>query len=127
MTSHRSGETEDNYIADLAVGLCTGQIKTGKYFLAIDWITTSTVLVSLLIRCRQTPIHIISYILYHILSSPTFSSHTLSIQVHLADLNVLPNTINYFVLKRNLVPKHHTLARATEHPNGWANKQTDKR
>lgn len=29
MTSHRSGETEDNYISDLAVGLCTGQIKTG--------------------------------------------------------------------------------------------------
>ncbi len=27
MTSHRSGETEDNYIADLAVGLCTGQIR----------------------------------------------------------------------------------------------------
>jgi enolase len=29
MTSHRSGETEDAYIADLAVGLSTGQIKTG--------------------------------------------------------------------------------------------------
>ncbi|KAI9909341.1 hypothetical protein PsorP6_014561 [Peronosclerospora sorghi] len=29
MTSHRSGETEDAYIADLAVGLATGQIKTG--------------------------------------------------------------------------------------------------
>jgi len=29
MTSHRSGETEDNFIADLAVGLSTGQIKTG--------------------------------------------------------------------------------------------------
>eukprot|EP00941_MAST-03F_sp_MAST-3F-sp1_P005229 g5229.t1 len=29
MTSHRSGETEDTIIADLAVGLCTGQIKTG--------------------------------------------------------------------------------------------------
>ena len=29
MTSHRSGETEDHYIADLAVGLRTGQIKTG--------------------------------------------------------------------------------------------------
>jgi len=29
MTSHRSGETEDTTIADLAVGLCTGQIKTG--------------------------------------------------------------------------------------------------
>ena len=29
MTSHRSGETEDNFIADLAVGLGTRQIKTG--------------------------------------------------------------------------------------------------
>jgi len=29
MVSHRSGETEDPYIADLAVGLGTGQIKLG--------------------------------------------------------------------------------------------------
>lgn len=29
MASHRSGETEDHYIADLSVGLSTGQIKTG--------------------------------------------------------------------------------------------------
>ena len=29
MVSHRSGETEDNFIADLVVGLGTGQIKTG--------------------------------------------------------------------------------------------------
>jgi enolase len=29
MTSHRSGETEDSIIADIAVGLATGQIKTG--------------------------------------------------------------------------------------------------
>jgi len=29
MVSHRSGETEDSFIADLAVGLCTGQMKTG--------------------------------------------------------------------------------------------------
>ncbi|MFX1338056.1 MAG: phosphopyruvate hydratase [Promethearchaeota archaeon] len=29
MVSHRSGETEDPFIADLAVGLCAGQIKTG--------------------------------------------------------------------------------------------------
>ncbi|CCW67868.1 unnamed protein product [Phytomonas sp. Hart1] len=29
MVSHRSGETEDTYIADLSVGLGTGQIKTG--------------------------------------------------------------------------------------------------
>jgi enolase len=28
--SHRSGETEDNTIADLAVALKTGQIKTGS-------------------------------------------------------------------------------------------------
>ena len=28
--SHRSGETEDNYIADFAVGLNIGQIKTGS-------------------------------------------------------------------------------------------------
>lgn len=28
--SHRSGETEDNFIADLAVGLNAGQIKTGS-------------------------------------------------------------------------------------------------
>jgi enolase len=29
MVSHRSGETSDNFIADLAVGLCTGQLKSG--------------------------------------------------------------------------------------------------
>ncbi len=29
IVSHRSGETEDNFIADVAVGLDTGQIKTG--------------------------------------------------------------------------------------------------
>lgn len=29
MCSHRSGETSDPFIADLAIGLCTGQIKTG--------------------------------------------------------------------------------------------------
>ena len=29
VTSHRSGETEDTTIADLAVALNTGQIKTG--------------------------------------------------------------------------------------------------
>ncbi len=29
IVSHRSGETEDSYIADIAVGMNTGQIKTG--------------------------------------------------------------------------------------------------
>lgn len=27
MVSHRSGETEDTFIADLVVGLCTGQVR----------------------------------------------------------------------------------------------------
>jgi enolase 1/2/3 len=30
IVSHRSGETEDTFIADLVVGLGTGQIKTGS-------------------------------------------------------------------------------------------------
>lgn len=30
IVSHRSGETEDTFIADLSVGLATGQIKTGS-------------------------------------------------------------------------------------------------
>jgi enolase len=30
ISSHRSGETEDATIADLAVGMATGQIKTGS-------------------------------------------------------------------------------------------------
>lgn len=29
IVSHRSGETEDSFIADLAVGLGTGQLKAG--------------------------------------------------------------------------------------------------
>ena len=29
MVSHRSGETEDSFIADLAVGISSGQIKSG--------------------------------------------------------------------------------------------------
>ena len=29
MVSHRSGETEDHFIADLAVGTGCGQLKTG--------------------------------------------------------------------------------------------------
>ena len=30
ISSHRSGETEDSFIADLAVGTSAGQIKTGS-------------------------------------------------------------------------------------------------
>ena len=36
MTSHRSGETEDKFITDLAVGLSTGQIKTGVEAMFVD-------------------------------------------------------------------------------------------
>lgn len=32
MVSHRSGETEDTFIADLVVGLCTGQVSFHCYF-----------------------------------------------------------------------------------------------
>lgn len=32
MVSHRSGETEDTFIADLVVGLCTGQVRHRHYF-----------------------------------------------------------------------------------------------
>lgn len=31
MVSHRSGETEDTFIADLVVGLCTGQVNSDNY------------------------------------------------------------------------------------------------
>lgn len=30
MVSHRSGETEDTFIADLVVGLCAGQVRFEK-------------------------------------------------------------------------------------------------
>lgn len=33
MVSHRSGETEDTFIADLVVGLCTGQVLCALIFL----------------------------------------------------------------------------------------------
>ena len=34
MTSHRSGETEDSFIADLAVGLATGQARTAPQYVS---------------------------------------------------------------------------------------------
>lgn len=33
MVSHRSGETEDTFIADLVVGLCTGQVIVHSCFI----------------------------------------------------------------------------------------------
>jgi enolase len=39
-SSHRSGETEDNTIADLAVALNCGQIKTGSALVLTVWLNT---------------------------------------------------------------------------------------
>ena len=106
MTSHRSGETEDNYIADLAVGLCTGQIKTGTPLCRVADFTTLFPTTSFLTRSHNTPVHTTpSHLIPHLLIK-----YTLSTQVLLADLNDLPNTTNCSVSKRNLAPKHHTLA-----------------
>lgn len=43
MASHRSGETEDAFIADLAVGLATGQIKTGAPCRCADIVTADAI------------------------------------------------------------------------------------
>jgi len=40
MVSHRSGETEDTTIADLVVGLCTGQVTADQpcfFYIALAW------------------------------------------------------------------------------------------
>ena len=42
VSSHRSGETEDSTIADLAVGTGAGQIKTGSASAAIAWRSTTS-------------------------------------------------------------------------------------
>merc|ERR1712048_923430 len=53
MTSHRSGETEDPFIADLAVGLATGQIKTApRAGLNVSPSTTSSYVLK---KSWQTP------------------------------------------------------------------------
>ena len=45
MVSHRSGETEDTFIADLVVGLCTGQVSARAIFVklvgSVGWVSLS--------------------------------------------------------------------------------------
>ena len=41
VTSHRSGETEDATIADIAVATNSGQIKTGSLSVPIAWLSTT--------------------------------------------------------------------------------------
>lgn len=46
MVSHRSGETEDTFIADLVVGLCTGQVSAREIFVQMvgsrfKWVSPS--------------------------------------------------------------------------------------
>ena len=43
MVSHRSGETEDNFIADLSVGLASGQVEHSIFLYPI-FLKRSTVL-----------------------------------------------------------------------------------
>lgn len=59
MVSHRSGETEDTFIADLVVGLCTGQVRSshkwgpgGPFFMCVCLCRS---LYSLLPRVRDPP------------------------------------------------------------------------
>jgi len=52
MVSHRSGETEDTFIADLVVGLCTGQVK--PQLLTVTLIGSASSVMSLLKRTFQT-------------------------------------------------------------------------
>lgn len=47
MVSHRSGETEDTFIADLVVGLCTGQVKLFKFSLLFHQLGVSYVVEAL--------------------------------------------------------------------------------
>ena len=43
MVSHRSGETEDTFIADLVVGLCTGQVRAAHLGVVLGvWLFTLT-------------------------------------------------------------------------------------
>lgn len=44
MVSHRSGETEDTFIADLVVGLCTGQVST-PYNISVSHFKSVTTMV----------------------------------------------------------------------------------
>ena len=41
MVSHRSGETEDTFIADLVVGLCTGQVSAREPFVQLGGVLGS--------------------------------------------------------------------------------------
>ena len=41
MVSHRSGETEDTFIADLVVGLCTGQVKLTLFIIVYFMISVT--------------------------------------------------------------------------------------
>ena len=41
MVSHRSGETEDTFIADLVVGLCTGQVCLLSEYTHLDSLVTA--------------------------------------------------------------------------------------
>lgn len=51
MVSHRSGETEDNFIADLAVGLASGQV-TYSLNMSVSWSVYSLIKQHMLCRSK---------------------------------------------------------------------------
>jgi enolase len=97
MCSHRSGETEDNYIADLAVGLCTAEIKTVRFVCA-----PVVVVVVASDGCSKAFVQqflIGAYPLTHSCGI-TFSSLYRN-RVPLAVVNVLPSTTSCSVSRPN--------------------------
>ena len=49
LTSHRSGETGDDFIADIAVGLSTGHIKSGA---PARWVASTCLLTAAWLALR---------------------------------------------------------------------------
>jgi Enolase, C-terminal TIM barrel domain len=107
MTSHRSGETEDTYIADLAVGLCTGQIKTVSYYLLLShfcvcWIDCFVFRFALLpITFVWSPAHSKSHATTNLTLLAFTLFFTIYARVLLADQNVWPSTISCSASKKS--------------------------
>lgn len=80
MVSHRSGETEDTFIADLVVGLCTGQVSAREPFVQsvgsrLRWLSPSRCLrvlgesqgsISFLSWGRRRPRSCLSFVVFQI-------------------------------------------------------------
>lgn len=92
MVSHRSGETEDTFIADLVVGLSTGQVKSITFYNNIVTFNKN----------------LIKYNLY---------CYYRSRLVLLVGQNGWPSTIKSYVLKKNSEPMQNTPERTSASPS----------